>query len=756
MNINETHFYSSLKVKQPITIFCIIIVIASLSTYFILQTYNSSVDDIKRSYLESAVHSIGANMGIQLRQTHRDLTMTASLPSVLGTVARAPEPHKVAAFLAGHSRLQAVLDGIMNAYGYYDSLYLTNEYGEYIIGSRGTRISSKIGGEMDFVVDNLEAYGVSYGAMLLSTTTDEYLLPMVLKVSYADKVGALVASIRLNQMIDTAIHDTPHDYIASTAIVVDHSGIRLIDNDKASILPDNYQAYYPELLSQSSGIIHAQRGKEQILLGFYNVPDSDIYIIGIVDSSFKAEQINAIRHTMGLTSVGMALVTLLAVSLFSSPITRDIVRISDFAQKIAQGEQEQNIDVHRNDELGSLARNLEHTVGTLVDLVARSEAATKAKSDFLARMSHEIRTPMNGIMGMTYLAMRANPDEKQKQYLVRIDNAAKSLLHIINDILDFSKIEAQKMDINPVSFRLRPMFSSIHDLLLPKCAEKSLMFTYSIEDDVPEVLKADPVRLTQICTNLCSNSVKFTTRGAVHLHACVVRRQEDTLTLAFSVNDTGIGMTKEEQQHIFESFTQADGTTTRKYGGTGLGLAICKSLTELMGGSISVESERGVGSTFTFTIEASIGDVQEVEKSSPPQMKNMPIMPLDILLVEDNEINQAIALEILKDMGATVTLAHNGQEAVHTWENGEFDIILMDIQMPVMDGLTAAKCIRQSAVPRSKTVPILAMTAHAMTGDKEKSLEAGMNDHITKPIAIAELRDALVFWGAASKMDTSA
>ncbi len=753
MNIHDPNSFSSLRVKQPVTIFCIIILIASLSTFFILRTFNTSINDIKKSYVETAVSSIGANVGIQIRQTHRDLAMAAALPAVLNTIAHAPEAHQVAKFQSDNKHLSGVLESIKDAYGYYDSLYLTNAHGEYIIGSKGTRLSPEIGGEKNLVQSHIHTYGVSHAPMLRSAITDQYLLPLVLRIAHEDQVGALVASVQLEQIIDTAIHDTPHDEITCFGMVVDHTGMTLLQEGNAPLLPDNYKNHFVEILSSSSGTIAMQKNREEALLGYYNVPNTDIYIMGVIDKTFKAAQLDSIRNSMGLTSIIMAVLTLLAVSYFTSPVTRDIVRISDFAQKITRGEAAEKIDVHRNDELGSLARNMEHMVHNLVELVTRSESATKAKSDFLARMSHEIRTPMNGIMGMTYLAMRANPNEKQKQYLTRIDNAAKSLLHIINDILDFSKIEAHKMDINPVSFHLEAIFSSIRDLLLPKCAEKSIIFTYNIDDNIPSIIKADPVRLTQICTNLCSNAVKFTDQGTVELHAELHGRRGHEMELVFSVKDNGIGMSAEEQSRIFDSFTQADGTTTRRYGGTGLGLAICKSLTELMGGRINVSSQPGQGSTFTFTIIAEEGNAKEVEKNSLPCAEDMPILPLDILLVEDNEINQVIATEILQDLGATVTLAQNGQEAVNTWEKGTFDLILMDIQMPIMDGLTATKHIRSSATPRSKTIPILAMTAHAMTGDKEKSLETGMNDHITKPISIPELRDALVFWGTASKMD---
>ncbi len=753
MDIHEIKFMSSLRLKMPVVMFCIIIAVTTLSTYFILQTFGKSISTIKRDYVENAVTAIGVNVSMQLRQTHRDMRMLALLPTVQKSVQEIPEAHKVAGFQRENFYLKDILENVKGVHSYYDSLFLANALGEYVIGSRESGLSSTADAEYRLIQESIAHDELHHANLVRSASTNELLLPLILPLSYGEKQGALVSSVRMNELVDIAIRETPHDEIFCTAVVLNVSGISYLSENTKKLLSDALPSFFSQMLASTTGVVTIKKQGEEGIIGYYNVPNTDIYILGVIDESFKSAELEDIRHTMTFTSLAMAIITLISVYFFAGPIARDILKIDAFAKKIAFGKDVSTIDVHRNDELNSLARNLENMVENLKEMVTRSESATKAKSDFLARMSHEIRTPMNGIIGMTYLAMRANPDVRQQQYLERIDNAAKSLLHVINDILDFSKIEAEKMDINPTSFRLETMFSSIRDILLPKCAEKSLVFTYTVDEQVPDIIRTDPVRLTQICTNLCSNAVKFTSRGSVHLHASVQSRTEDSLVLLFSVQDSGIGMSPEEQVHIFESFTQADGTTTRKYGGTGLGLAICKSLVGLLGGSISVESERGKGSSFNFTIQATLGNEAEVEKQGIPQRENLAIIPLDILLVEDNEINQAIALEILNDMGANVTLAQNGQEAVTDWEQGHYDVILMDIQMPVMDGLTAAKHIRASNSPRAKTVPILAMTAHAMSGDKEKSLENGMNDHITKPIDINELRDALAFWGASAKLD---
>jgi CheY-like chemotaxis protein len=369
---------------------------------------------------------------------------------------------------------------------------------------------------------------------------------------------------------------------------------------------------------------------------------------------------------------------------------------------------------------------------------------------------------MNGIIGMTYLALRDQPDERQRNYLLRIDKAAKSLLGLINDILDFSKMEADKLAIVNSTFSLSGMFRSVYDLLYVKSQEKKLDLDFTAADDVPDILVGDSLRLSQICINICSNALKFTEAGFVHMHVSRQPTQDDMqdnlIRLLFAVKDTGIGMTPEEQKRIFDSFAQADGSTTRKYGGTGLGLAISKSLCQLMGGDIWVESRPGRGSTFYFMVVMGEGSQEELEANQSSVAlgeEAAPLPALHVLLAEDNDINQEIALEILKGMGITATIAHNGAEALQLWQTETFDLILMDIQMPVMDGLTTTRNIRACADSRSKTVPIIAMTANAMSGNREKSLEAGMNDHITKPLDVDELRSALLLWGGIAKAGSS-
>jgi len=520
-------------------------------------------------------------------------------------------------------------------------------------------------------------------------------------------------------------------------------------------------------------------------------------------------------------------------------------------------------------------------------LEARLEAeqANRAKSDFLANMSHEVRTPVNAILGMTHLALRANPSPSQMGYLDKIDRAAQSLLSIMNDILDFSKMEAGKLTIERIAFSLDEVIKNLLDMVGQKAEQKGLSVAVSIPPQVPRELTGDPLRLGQVLINLVGNAIKFADRGEIAV-AVSMDEGKDGGRLRFSVSDSGIGMTPAQMNDLFQSFNQADTSTTRKYGGTGLGLAISKQLCELMGGSIWVESELGRGSTFNFTAAVGIaGDEANVRARSASSLDTRRVLVVDdsesarktlsemllaqgyeprcvasgeeamsalaagseaghpfdlvlmdwrlpglngveisrrikahpvlspapaillisafacdevtsgaediafdgflmkpvtdaqlgqsisrifreradtvrigalrptgdvsslkgrrVLVIEDNEINRELATELLADLGVSVTLASDGREGVEIVSSQPFDLVLMDIQMPVMDGLTATRQIRHDL---HLSLPIIAMTAHAMSGDRQRSLDAGMNDHITKPISFQELTGALLKW----------
>ncbi len=384
-----------------------------------------------------------------------------------------------------------------------------------------------------------------------------------------------------------------------------------------------------------------------------------------------------------------------------------------------------------------------------------AEAANRAKSDFLANMSHEIRTPMNGIIGMTDLALDASTDSERRDCMETVRCSAESLLGIINDILDFSKIEAGKLDLEQVEFDLaRTVKDCLHPLLV-QASEKQLVFSCDIDPSVPSHVSGDPTRLRQILVNLVGNAIKFTDRGEVTLRLETAGVLNDRVTVGFFITDSGIGIAPDKLDTIFESFSQADTSTTRKYGGSGLGLTITKRLVTLMGGSLTVESRQGVGSTFHFKLPfLSVDSPGMVSSQTKPLLT---VAPMRLLLVEDNKVNQKLAIRLLEKWGHRITLAENGYEALNLLSSGErFDVVLMDMQMPVMGGIEATQRIRaMEAACGFSPHKIVAMTANAMQGDREACLAAGMDDYLSKPIRQAALAEILFRYGPSGLGDVS-
>jgi len=361
------------------------------------------------------------------------------------------------------------------------------------------------------------------------------------------------------------------------------------------------------------------------------------------------------------------------------------------------------------------------------------------KENFMANMSHEIRTPMNAIIGFTNLLQREQLNEKSREFVSSIQNSGESLLEIINDILDFSKIEAGMMRIESNPFSLRELLHSVKTMFAAKIQPKDLSFMVNIENSIPDLLIGDAVRLTQILVNLVNNAIKFTNRGGIEINATADKKTEDRIEISISVKDTGIGIASHKMEAIFERFQQADEDTTRKYGGTGLGLSIVKQLVELQNGTIHVSSVLNKGTQFIFSIPYAISKVLTVNKDPKifsTREINLTNTRLRILVAEDNVMNQNLMRHLLTYWNLEFDIVNNGKEAIEALQQNDYKLLLMDIQMPVMDGYTTTMKIRNAL---GMNIPIIAMTAHAMAGEREKCLSYGMNEYISKPIREKEL-----------------
>jgi len=369
------------------------------------------------------------------------------------------------------------------------------------------------------------------------------------------------------------------------------------------------------------------------------------------------------------------------------------------------------------------------------------KAANAAKSRFLAVMSHEIRTPLNGITGMVQLLRDMEMPTAQREYLNFIDSSSDSLLTVINDILDFSKIDADKLVLEQIPFQPLQMLTDALRVMRLRAQAKGLLLSLDVASGLPEVLVGDPHRLTQILNNLVGNAIKFTAGGEIMVRASAEAVDDRTARLIIEVQDSGIGMDAATQRAIFQPFTQADSSTTRKYGGTGLGLTICKQLVELMHGSIGVTSHPGRGSTFQFSVPLVLGEMPTTVATTTAAVAtgNNLDRPLQILVAEDQPVNQRFVAEILRKQGHQPILANNGQEAVEAWNSTPLDLVLMDIQMPVMDGLKALATIRAAEDGTKRHTPIIALTAHAIVGDQERLLNAGFDGYLAKPLQVANL-----------------
>ncbi len=413
--------------------------------------------------------------------------------------------------------------------------------------------------------------------------------------------------------------------------------------------------------------------------------------------------------------------------------------LDDYSEEKHHSEDTQRALLNILDDYSGEKINMENTQRAVLNILEdyseakeKAEESTKLKEAFLANMSHEIRTPMNAIIGFSDILSKRNLGAQEKEYILTIKKAGENLLTIINDILDISKIEAGMMTFEERNFSVKEIFISLNVMLMEKAKEKNLELLFTCDTNVPNILLGDNTRLTQIIINLVGNAIKFTQKGKVEAHVKVLEKDDETTLLEFSVTDTGIGIPQDKLEDIFERFRQAESHTTRKYGGTGLGLSIAKQLVDLQGGSLSVKSEFNKGSTFTFCIPYKNSVETKHAPDVPVKKYNMQeLSKINIMLVEDNKLNIKLILSLFSEYNLKLSVAENGSLAIEKLKENNFDIILMDMEMPVMNGYEAATFIRKEL---KNNIPIIAMTAHAMAGERERCLSLGMNDYISKPI----------------------
>ena len=566
-------------------------------------------------------------------------------------------------------------------------------------------------------------------------------------------VGALVIQGDFPKIVDYDTRSEYDDHSIFTAMLspeglfVAHKNKEIMGNAK-KLSPQLYRAL-AWVGERGDVVTYVMDGKTY--MGYAQLEPVSRWL---VITSGVQEEVLASAFRMGLAVLGISFAFLCCISFvvirLANGILTSLLSLIEYARLVSDDNFDLPLgDTERKDELGTLHISLQRLVQTLRSMLLQSQEASKMKGQFLANMSHEIRSPLNAIIGMAHLSLRSGDlTPKQHVYLNNIQVAAKSLLGLINDILDISKIEAGMLELESISFSLHEVLENTIAIHQETAKGRGLTLSMHCEQDVPERLVGDPLRLGQVLNNLVSNGLKFTQEGGVSIYcACDVPKEgaPQCARVRIRVSDTGIGIAPSAQVSLFQPFTQADASITRQFGGTGLGLAISDKLVNMLGGSMLLSSEVGKGTTFGFSIlleyPSSSALTSDEEQSLEQAFARIRLEGKRILVAEDNAVNQFIMKELLEPSGVEVVFANNGQEAVDAVSKESFDLVFMDMQMPVMDGLEATLMIRKAI--DKHTLPIIAVTANAMKEDREKGVACGMNDYITKPIEPRHLFEML-------------